>query len=518
MKLPAYPWQHQRYWVEAKGGSLWGRVARFASAGGHPLLGRRMQSALKHVVFETVFSAEAPHYLDHHRIDGALGSTIVVPGSSHISMALSAAREVFGADTCRVEGVTFFQALTVPDEESRSVQLILTPNGPLDLSFQIFSRAEESQDQDAWLLHASGTLKKEETDSDVAAGAQPSFETAEGESYEQLSGAQFYQDLWALGYHLGPSFRWLDEVRRGRNEALCRMRLPEGADRVDDFQLHPGVIDSCFQLLGMSLPPEMIADWVGNDAIYVPLKVEGVRFHGRASGQLQARATLRAEATEEAEARRREELIGDISLFDADGRLVAEIEGLYVKRVNRSALMQVEQGPQDWVYELTWRGADPVAEPAAEGSAASDWLILADGGGVADALRSSLPEGARAFVATPGSEFRRLSGDAYELDPSSPEQFRQLLGEASSVERPLRVIHLWGLDVRDAADDGAGELMRGQQHGCGSLLHLAQAMSAERGTARLWVVTRGAQSIDGEVQPEGEATGEQVSASEQVEV
>src|SRR5207253_9973287 len=41
--------------------------------------------------------------------------------------------------------------------------------------------------------------------------------------------------------------------------AVCEMRLAEVSDQLDNYQLHPGVIDSCFQLLGLSLPHEEIA-------------------------------------------------------------------------------------------------------------------------------------------------------------------------------------------------------------------------------------------------------------------
>src|SRR5947209_11066642 len=178
----------------------------------------------------------------------------------------------------------------------------------------------------------------------------------------------------------------------------------------------------------------------------------------------------------------------------------------------------------DWFYELRWQakavpgaqGGDELTPEAGNGSApvgvAGDWLILADGGGVAAALLSRLPDGARALVATPGSEFRRLSETTFELDPSSPEQFRLLLREAGGEGgggRRLRVLHLWGLDVRGSEYDSAEELMQGQRHGCGSLLHLAQSLSAGEVQARLWVVTRGAHAVGPEGQ-EAEAASEQV--------
>jgi acyl transferase domain-containing protein/SAM-dependent methyltransferase/acyl carrier protein/aryl carrier-like protein len=110
------------------------------------------------------------------------------------------------------------------------------------------------------------------------------------------------------------------------------------------------------------------------------------------------------------------------------------------------------------------------------------WLVLADRGGVADALAEKLAaRGVACRLVQPGGD----------LDPVCPEDFQMLAREAREMGGP--VLHLWGLDA--SADD----LVRDQELGCASLLHLVQGIAGSGAPPPgLWVVTRGAQGAGSE--------------------
>jgi len=65
------------------------------------------------------------------------------------------------------------------------------------------------------------------------------------------------------------------------------------------------------------------------------------------------------------------------------------------------------------------------------------------------------------------------------------------------------IVHLWSLDADTADDMTADALECGALLGCESALHLTQALAtaASHGTMRLWLVTRGAQPVDGSPEP-----------------
>ena len=85
------------------------------------------------------------------------------------------------------------------------------------------------------------------------------------------------------------------------------------------------------------------------DGIYMPVSVEGLRQHGQGSAQLWGHAVVRRGAE-------RELLAGDVRLFDATGKMIADVHGLRLKRVEREELLRsTGTHVDDWLYEIEWQ-------------------------------------------------------------------------------------------------------------------------------------------------------------------
>ena len=504
--LPTYPWQHQRYWVEAKPGGAGLFTPLYSSATRtHPFLGRRVRTALKEILFETQFSAATVAFLDDHRIEGTTASPVVVPGSSHVAMALSAAREVYGPGIALLEEVYFLEALVLPQDESRTIQIVLTPEDG-KASFQILSESETaSSNQEVWTLHASGRLLVKQPEAPADTINALSFAEIRERCQEELSGAEFYREFWEIGYHLGPRLRWLEQIWRGPKEALCRMRSPEAYDTLASFEIPPGLMDSCFQLLSLSVPTQRISDFFTSETIYVPMSVERVILYAPPTNEMWAHAHLREGDLEE-----REIVGGDVRLSDASGKAIADVIGLRVRRVSRSVLLrQVEQDIGEWLYSVQWRPAARSPQPARtqqENQLPGNWLIFADRSGVGTTLAQLLEaQGEHCTLVFQGRAYTQRKDGHWELHPEQPAEIQQLIQNVLDDHRPecRGVIYLWGLEIDTQATSTLKALETAQRVTCGSLLSLVQALNQIKwsATPRLWQVTRSSQAVGPEMQP-----------------
>jgi len=151
------------------------------------------------------------------------------------------------------------------------------------------------------------------------------------------------------------------------------------------------------------------------------------------------------------------------------------------------------------LHEVEWR-ARARAAAAAPPAPAGTWLLLADGGGVAESVARELERrGETAIVARPGPALS-IAGRAWTFDPASAEHCGALvaaLGRNDGSARARGIVDLLGLDFRTTAATTVATLAEDHERGLLSLLSLAQALPENDPAAPpLWIVTRGAASAD----------------------
>jgi NAD(P)-dependent dehydrogenase (short-subunit alcohol dehydrogenase family)/acyl carrier protein len=174
---------------------------------------------------------------------------------------------------------------------------------------------------------------------------------------------------------------------------------------------------------------------------------------------------------------------GDLALLDEAGHVLAAITGLSVMAARRASLLQPrEANLADWFYEVRWRqvALSSGSEPAPN---IESWLILADAGGVGEALGKVLT--------AQGIASQVVSRD--QLDMGGPEAITTLLADAASDAAPCRaVVCLWALDASPVDE---ATVVTGSN--CSEALRLIQALARQgwREAPRLWLVTRRAQAV-----------------------
>ena len=343
--LPGYPFQRERYWVEAP--------RRRRSDAGHPLLGARHESASGEVAFDTEVFPSDPAWLSDHRVFGRL----IAPGALYGAMAGSASLAE-GGEAVVVEDFQMQSALVFPDGDAedgaadagRRVQVLLddTDDGAAR-RVRILSRGE---DEDGWTLHAEGRVST--ASAGPAQAAPPPDIDGLKATLSPVDLAAYYRAKAAVGIDLGPSFRTLDALWARPGEAIAEVALPAGAER-NPFDVHPLVLDGCFQVFGAARNP----DGGEEEVTYLPFAWERLWLQGRLPDRLVCHVLVREgrrDADEEVESGGVPEVhAADLRLYDTGGALIGELAGFTVKRATRAALLSAVEGIDELLYEIVWQ-------------------------------------------------------------------------------------------------------------------------------------------------------------------
>ncbi|NEQ80773.1 MAG: zinc-binding dehydrogenase [Moorea sp. SIO2I5] len=342
---------------------------------------------------------------------------------------------------------------------------------------------------DFWAVHATGKLALTKAEQSLIA-----LEEIQDRCLTKIDNTEVYQYIWDRQIQLGQSFRWIEQVWLGEGEVLCQMKVPQTVWDATKYQLHPALIDSCFQSI-VALDLSQSDD---NNETFVPFSVEKFIFYKRPQPGLLWCFT-RASQDKQA----KERLKADIQLFDQDGQLVAQVSGLQARKANpETLLMTLEPDLSDWFYEINWQTQPLPSTSPSNGNETGNWLVFALTSKLAELIGKELAQkGHNCIWVSPGSEYQQLDAQHYQINPTVAKQFQQLLQDNADLKG---IVHLWGVDE---TTESVGELAKAQELGCATALHLVQGLT-KAGLTQLvpmWLVTQGTQSVLAEtevVQPQ----------------
>ncbi len=447
MQLPNYPWRYQRCWTDVV--STGGDGQRL-----HPLVHRRIDNASSNIIFESTLSANAPAYLDDHRVFGS----VVFPASAFFEMAMVVARMIFGQDEVALTNVTIARALLLSDAPI-TVQMIAAPQGDR-FDFEMCSRAPEGADV-TWVQHTTGTLERRlpspaasiNIDETLARYTQP-VDIAELSARFEARGLEYFPRFRAIEAIFKPD----DVARDGTGSAFARIALPAEANLPgDSYRLHPVITDAGFRIA------EAIFANEDTEKIHLPFGLSGFSCDHATSGTVWVKATARQQD---------DTRVVDLELFDDTGARVATVEQLTLRSVPVFSLKRAMTTPvatgdvlDKWLYQFEWEAGDASSDGHDQ---PGNWLILQDASGYAANLAAALlAKGHQAHVVKNLSDFH--------TNPASADTVAF-----------TGVLHLWAMDATEHDPHGA---FLGSLEGIQSL---AQAGFA----GNHWFVTRGAQAVD----------------------
>ncbi|MCJ8268424.1 MAG: SDR family NAD(P)-dependent oxidoreductase, partial [Psychrosphaera sp.] len=153
---------------------------------------------------------------------------------------------------------------------------------------------------------------------------------------------------------LGPLFRWVDELWADESATLAKMKVPHGFDTKQQWQIHPGLMDSCIQILMGSIELafdetlipfgiERIESYLPQDGINV---CEDIYSHFVKTG-------VSADGM----------ITGNVCVFNESGESLLKVTGFKVRKISQEVVAkQIREQQNIPLYQIETRSAKP--EPA----------------------------------------------------------------------------------------------------------------------------------------------------------
>jgi len=472
--VPTYPFQRQRYWVGE------GRRAPRGPAEESRPWGQRLALPFSgEVRFAGRFSEDLPPHLADHRLLG----TVVVSAASQVSLVLAAAAEAFGSAAGEILQMIFSSPLIIPPGETREFQLIFAPVRQGAYAFRVASRPENGGEGASWTIHSSGEVCPARVEGAVASDAASDPGALCTGARETLAGDEFYAARHRSGYGCGASFRWAERIWRGEGEILCALAPPR-AGREESYPIHPGLLDSCFQMVGG------FGEETDAHHLLVPMRIGRLTLYRKPpGGRLWCVAHREAAVDRDALT-----CAGSLRLTDEGGGQIAVVDGLELGPAPRALFLRETREKQEMeLCAVRWRQVPQAGAEAPVGKEPPNgcWLLFVDRSGVSEELAAQLrARGERVLCVTQEARYVRSSEDHYGVDPETPADFDRLVQE---IIWPLRgMVYLWGIDL-ESAD---GEALSQCETLCGAATAVVRALARRGGGPALWFVTRGAQALD----------------------
>ncbi len=473
VRLPTYAFQRRRCWLEAPAreasleGTSQSESRRSAKTSGHPLLGRRIRSAV--TLYESELGVGAPVWLNDHRVFEA----VITPAAATLEMVLAAATKHFKTSAATIEDVAILHPLIIPSAGRCTVQLILDPGEGETAAFRILA-LDESSGEEEWTLHMSGKVS--------ASSRLPLGSSQNGHSRRQPSGAvpghQWYEQCREWGADFGAAFFSLDWFQRSRDATHSSISIPAHLADDDGYCFHPILLDGALQTAVASLP---------EGGVHLPLSFDRLEIRStparRAFCTVHQRESLGSATTQV-----------DVELVDDRGALLARIVGLTLRRASRETIGDTPAKAADR-YHVAWESAELTPVATAPPETARRYLVISDCKAAAESVVERLRRhGAFCTVGLQTTSFEHSSADEFSLNLDRPDDIRKLLDAVAKGGRLDAVLFLSlaaGATDTDAAPDLA-------ERDCVRLLNFVQAaaqLEVVNGPS-FCVVTRGAQPVD----------------------
>ncbi|TLP67330.1 acyltransferase domain-containing protein [Parasedimentitalea maritima] len=274
-----------------------------------PLLQNQGFDAFGNRIFASKFTGRDDWLLDDHR---TLDGTALVPGTGYIELAAEALAAQGVNEPYEIRDLYFLRALRVMDHTPREVLVRLEANQD-GYGFAVHAEAQQG-----YALNAQATVVL------TPEAAQPATLdlTAIATRCPQVTpgGKERLRSPQEQHLKFGPRWHVLEQTALGDREGLAHLRIPDIAQN-DGTLLHPGLLD-----LATGWAIDLVPSY-GGKTLWVPVSYRAIRVFAPLSTEIRSHMRLAPNQSDGF-------ALFDVTLSDARGKVLVEIEGFQMKRLD----------------------------------------------------------------------------------------------------------------------------------------------------------------------------------------
>lgn len=510
--LPLYPFDHQNYWLEPASKRRLDEV--FGLDIVHPMLGKRIAAA-ETTIFQAQMRSDSPVSIKDHVVQGS----VIIPGSGYTEMGFAAAEHLFGKGSHHVEDLTFQQALFL-SEETKLVQMVVSPPSGSRYPFRIYSRPLSGDDAVGWELNATGTIVRGSQEASRSGPPQIDLKQIEEDVLRERDHDDFYQIMSDRNLDYGPTYRIMDGLNQTADGAVAPMRFHDDVVQLlKNYTIPPAVGDGAMHCAGGAVPLQ--ADGSFTPYTYLPATIKSVKVFAPLSDGLDLGGVIAVSKRTSNDGSESPELVtADVFLTNTDGHCLVQYEGVTLRRLGKAVEEDEHSNPQQWLYEWGWEENNELTGSASEDENADNEeqskrsdragetvVVLADKQGVGMGLANKLAaDCGRVITVSPADKFAHVQSDGdtqstehFDVNPADDDDFSRLIASLNlKAKAPLRVVHAWSIDVENPVGDGMAQINRSRELSAWSSLSLYRHISAANLgiNPTFLLVTSGGQIID----------------------
>ncbi len=388
---------------------MWNEVglAVRGEAGTLPMLSRRVVQNAAETVYAVRMSCAEDWLLNEHRFKEG---EALVPGTGYMQLAAAALVKDRFEEGVDFEDVFFLAPLKVAANETKDVRVRLRRQGE-GFQFSILAKGTE------WTEHATGQIARNRR---AAPAQQDVAAIRERCSRRRIDFDEGHRTRQEKYFDFGPRWRNLQKLYVGDGEALAELQLGrEFLGDLESWTMHPALLD-----LATGAALYLIKGYEDSDALYVPLSYRRITVYRPLPATIYSHIRSASENTKD-----REAAVFDITLLDAAGRVLAEIDGFTMRHIASGA---ESVGIQDSQTPANYRDESEAAEnqglSTAEGIRALEEILSSDAPSGVIVYRGVLMGDAPVAPVTAGKISPSVAKTKGSIEGTLGEWWQELLG------------------------------------------------------------------------------------------